>query len=216
MWSALAASARRLELAITLVFLRQLLDPTAPNVAGHDPRTLVGDAPDWARIADDPDLPAILDAAAARVNELIGEPLLETGFATLNPHAVKEAFHGVSKWNVEEGHCGGDMLGELLQSVRPAGAGKGAFYTPFHISYAMALMVGVGPGESVHDPACGPGRMLLAALKACRDQHDGDEPLLSGMDIDPDAIRTCKLNLLLAGYQHATDAIEQGNSLLAA
>jgi type I restriction-modification system DNA methylase subunit len=216
LWSALAGSTKRLDLAISLVFLRQLLDPTAPYVAGHDPRTIVSDAPDWAQIADDSDLPEILDAAAARVNELIGEPLLETGFAAVRPHAVKEAFRGVSKWKVEECRCGGDMLGELLQLVRSHGAGKGAFYTPFNLSYAMALMVGVVPGEKVNDPACGSGRMLLAALQACREHHNGGEPLLSGMDIDADAIRACKLNLLLAGYRHPTDAVEQGDALLAA
>jgi hypothetical protein len=215
LWSALAGSTKRLDLAISLVFLRQLLDPTAPHVAGHNPRTIVSEAPEWAQIADDPDLPVILDAAAARVNELIGEPLLETGFAAISPHAVKEAFNGASRWKVEEYICGGDMLGELLQLVRSPGAGKGAFYTPFNISYAMALMVGVVPGEEVNDPACGAGRMLLAALKACRERHDGGEPLLSGMDIDPDAVRVCKLNLLLAGYRNGTQTVQQGNALLA-
>jgi hypothetical protein len=215
MWTALSSSTNPLELAMSLVVLRQLLDPTAPDVAGHNPRTLVSDAPDWAQIADDPDLPAILDATAARFNELIGEPLLETGFAAIRQRAVKEAFDGVNKWNVEECSSGGDMLGELLQQVRSAGAGKGAFYTPFQISHMMARMVGVGPGDELTDPACGTGRMLLAGLQACRDHHHGGEPLLSGMDIDPHAIRACKLNLLLAGYQHGTHAIEQGNALLA-
>lgn len=199
MWSALASSSKRLELAMTLVFVRQLLDPTAPLIAGHDPRELVSDAPSWQELRDGPYLRESLDALAARINELAHDRRLESGFAQLDEHTVKEAVDGVSAWEIEPYLTGGDMLGELLQQVRPGGSRNDAFYTPYNVCYAMAEMLCPQPGERVIDPACGSGRMLLAQLQACR-VRCGGEPDLNGVDLDGDAVRACKLNLMLAGY----------------
>jgi hypothetical protein len=207
MWSALASSSNRLDLAITLVFLRQLLDPTAPLIAGHDPRGLMTDAPTWQELRDGPHLREALDAIAERINELGPQQRLDSGFAKLDEHTVKAAVDGVSAWEVEPYLTGGDMLGELLQQVRSHGNSNGAFYTPYNVSYMMAMVVGPHPGDPSIDPACGSGRMLLAQLQACRVQHGG-EPELSGVDIDGDAVRVCKLNLMLAGYGCNRPAVE--------
>jgi hypothetical protein len=207
MWSALALSSKRLDLAITLIFLRQLLDPTAPLIAGHDPRELVSDAPTWQQLRDGPCLGESLDTLAKRINELAAEQPLEYGFAALDAHTVKAAVDAVSAWEVEPYLTGGDMLGELLQQVRPPGNANGAFYTPYQVSYMMAMVLGPQPGERAIDPACGSGRMLLAQLQVCRVQHGG-EPELFGMDLDGDAVRVCRLNLLLAGYGCNRPAVE--------
>ncbi len=199
MWSALASSSKRLEHAMTLVFVRQLFDPTAPLVAGNDPRELVSDAPSWRDLRNGPHLGEALDAIAERINELTDDRSLESGFAQLPAHTVKEAVDGVSTWEVEPYLTGGDMLGEMLQQIRGGGARNDQFYTPYNVSYMMAVMLCPQPGESVIDPACGSGRMLLAKLHACRERCGG-EPELFGQDLDGYAVRACKLNLILAGY----------------
>lgn len=198
-WAALGDGETRLDLAITLVFLRQLLDPEAPLIAGHDPRQLVSDAPPWAVIVDSEHRALLLDALAARLNELKGEELLTGGFRALGEPATERAVAGITRWRVGGYDNGGDLLGELLQRVRPRGNGNAAFYTPYHASYLMAALSGPKPGESAYDSSCGSGRMLLAALHACRVAHGG-EPELYGCDVDGEAIRACKLNLMLAGY----------------
>ncbi len=200
MWSALTAATQPLDLAITLVFLRQLFDPTAPLVAGHDPRELVTISLTWQELATEPRLGDALDLLASRINEITGHEHLPSGFSALDPQSVKSAYEGASKWQVWEYITGGDMLGSLLEQTRSArtASANGAFYTPYNVSYAMAMMLCPHPGEKIIDPACGSGRMLLAKLHACRVQFGG-EPDLYGVDIDADAVRVCRLNLLLAG-----------------
>lgn len=57
------------------------------------------------------------------------------------------------------------------------------------------------PGESILDPCCGSGGMLLAALEAVRKEHGPEAGLeVHGVDIDAAAVRLAKLNLTLAGF----------------
>ena len=210
LWQALAPSGDAMDRAITLIFLRQLLDPTMPTIAGQDPRRVVSMAPPWNLVAADGNRACWLDALAERVNELLREPLLTAGWETKPPSLTEQAVAGVTAWATEPAITGGDTLGAALELLRPGKAAHGAFYTPYTVCYAMAKITEPQPGESVCDPACGSGRMLLAALHACREAHDGGEPVLYGVDIDPDAVRVCKLNLILAGYGMAK--VEQAES----
>lgn len=197
MWQALSASGDGLDRAITLVFLRQLLDRSMPTLAGYDPRALVAPAPSWELIVADGNRACWLDALAERLNELLGERLLTGGWEQAPAGATQQALEAVTRWKPQA--TGGDVLGELLQQLRPGKAAHGAFYTPYHLTLALAMITDPHPAERVCDPACGSGRMLLASLQTCRERHGG-EPALSGVDIDADAVRVCKLNLVLAGY----------------
>jgi hypothetical protein len=210
LWQALVQCGDALDRAITLIFLRQLLDPSMPTVAGQDPRALVSPAPPWELIVADENRACWLDALADRLNELLPEPLLTAGWETAPRGVAHQAVIGVTRWKPEPYTTGGDLLGEALQQLRPDKAAHGAFYTPYNVSYMMARITDPHPGERVCDPACGSGRMLLAALQSCRETHGG-EPLLFGIDIDADAIRACKLNMVLAGY--GTAQVEQADSI---
>jgi methylase of polypeptide subunit release factors len=209
MWQALAGFGDALERATTLVFLRQLLDRSMPTLAGYDPRALVAPAPSWDLIVADGNWACWLDALAERLNELLAEPLLTGGWEQAPAGATKQALDAVTRWKPQPYLTGGDVLGELLQQLRPGKAAHGAFYTPYNVTLAMAMITDPHPGERVCDPACGSGRMLLASLQACRERHGG-EPALFGVDIDADAVRVCKLNLVLAGYGAAH--VEQADS----
>jgi hypothetical protein len=211
MWQALAPCGDAIDRAITLIFLRQLLDPSMPTVADQDPRALVSPAPPWELIVADENRACWLDALADRLNELLPEPLLTAQWETAPRGVAKQAVLGLTRWKPEQHTTGGDLLGDALQQLRPGKAAHGAFYTPYNVSYMMAKITNPKPGESVCDPCCGSGRMLLAALQACRENHHGGEPVLFGVDIDYDAIRACKLNLVLAGYGKAQ--IEQADSV---
>lgn len=202
LWNALAPCLDRLDRALTLVFLRQMLDPRLPMIGGHDPRTVLDPAPPWWMIREDEQPARWLDPMTTRINELVSEALLAEGWEALPDRVLPRALEAVTSWAPEAYFCGGDLLGALLESVR-GGKPRGAFYTPYNVTYMMASMADAKPGESVIDPACGSGRMLLAALQVCRERHDG-VPRLVGIDIDAEAVRVCKLNLLLAGYGIAT------------
>lgn len=201
-----------LDRLMTLTWLRTIADPKMPLVAGYDPRQLGhgnedGQGWQWTQGVEHGIVREVLDVICEHGNMVMGEPLLSTGwkehYKTDGPIAA--ALDDITKWDASahEHSVGGDLQGHLLETMRSDGArsGIGAFYTPWPVCYVMALMLEVKPGESVMDPACGSGRMLLAALQVCRERHPGEpDPVLYGTDIDSAAIRACKLNLRLAGY----------------
>lgn len=190
-------SRRADERIVTLLWLRILTDPLAPLIGGYDPRTILDPPLTWEEMRQAE--PVLLDVLCGRLNEVMGEALLETGWTDdLPPEAVKKALHEVGRWVMPAG----DPLGAATMLLMSAGSksAKGAFYTPYEVSLLMAMVTGPKPGESVCDPACGSGGMLLAALEAVRTAH-GPQAMLQvfGQDIDPAAVRICKLNLALAG-----------------
>jgi len=65
---------------------------------------------------------------------------------------------------------GDDLLGDAYEYLMrhfatESGKSKGQFYTPAEVSRVIAKIVGIGPGtrqdQSVYDPACGSGSLLL-------------------------------------------------------
>ncbi|MGY3215287.1 N-6 DNA methylase [Mucilaginibacter sp. HD30] len=86
-----------------------------------------------------------------------------------------------------------DPLGELFMQAISNGH-NGQYFTPEPICDMMAMMqVGdiIEPGKTVNDPACGSGRMLLAAAKLNRSS------LLYGADLDLTCCKMALLNMLL-------------------
>ncbi|MGF7040083.1 N-6 DNA methylase [Mucilaginibacter lappiensis] len=82
-----------------------------------------------------------------------------------------------------------DPLGELYMQAISNGH-NGQYFTPTPICEMMAIMnIGENshPGQTVCDPTCGSGRMLLAAAKINRHM------LLFGADLD---ITCCKMSLV--------------------
>ncbi len=70
------------------------------------------------------------------------------------------------------GADGDDLLGDAYEYLMrhfatESGKSKGQFYTPAEVSRIMAKVVGVGDAKSnsqtIHDPACGSGSLLLKA-----------------------------------------------------
>lgn len=185
----------------TLVWLRQVSDPTLPEVGGHDPRTVLDPRMPWEELSA---LEApLLTILCARLNDVMREGVLSMDWHELEDEPYRRALREVSRWRpAGVGYTEGDLLGYVSQVVTSASrkSALGAFYTPYSVSLAMAMVTGIEPDKSVMDPCCGSGSMLLAALDACRRVHGPDQvPEVYGMDIDPRAVRVCKLNLALAG-----------------
>ncbi|MFD0751279.1 N-6 DNA methylase [Mucilaginibacter calamicampi] len=85
-----------------------------------------------------------------------------------------------------------DPLGELFMQAISNGH-NGQYFTPEPICDMMAMMQmgDVGNSRKVNDPACGSGRMLLAAAKLNRSS------LLYGADLDITCCKMALLNMLL-------------------
>jgi len=86
-----------------------------------------------------------------------------------------------------------DPLGELYEQLISKGQ-KGQFFTPIPVAELMALITGIEtmqPGQTVYDPACGSGRMLLLSAKINRHLR------FYGADIDELCCKMALSNMLL-------------------
>ena len=105
-----------------------------------------------------------------------------------------------------------DFLGDLYMRLDFGSGWHGQFFTPRHVSEAMAkMLIGSGLYEqlerqgyiSVNDPACGAGCMLLAFARACmEDPKIGNyQPrvLFVAQDVDKAVAQMCYIQLSLLG-----------------
>ncbi len=102
-----------------------------------------------------------------------------------------------------------DILGDLFQGAITFGE-NGQFLTPDPICELMAQMSGA-EGQTVCDPCCGSGRMLLAAARLNRDRE------FVGQDIDLRCARMTAINLALRGlygYVIWGDSLKQEQRLI--
>ncbi len=99
----------------------------------------------------------------------------------------------------------GDPLGDVYMSAISFGE-HGQYFTPFNLADAVAqmTMTEVRDGQTVLDPTCGSGVMLIAAAKV------NPCAVLYGIDLDERCAKMATLNLAL---RELTGTIWCGNAL---
>ncbi len=114
---------------------------------------------------------------------------------------------------------GDDLLGDAYEFLMrhfatESGKSKGQFYTPAEVSRIMAQVIGINgaksPTQTVYDPTCGSGSLLLKA-------HDAApvDVTIYGQEMDVATTALCKMNMILHGCPSAEIA-PGGSSTLAA
>ena len=109
----------------------------------------------------------------------------------------------------------GDAYEYLIKKFADATNKKaGEFYTPRSVVRLMVDILDPDEGETVYDPACGTGGMLLGAVAHVRDQ--GGDPRtfygkLYGQEKNLTTASVARMNLLLHGIEDF--AIERGDTL---
>lgn len=102
---------------------------------------------------------------------------------------------------------GDDLLGDAYEYLMrhfatESGKSKGQFYTPAEVSRIIAQVVGIGPhtkrGDTVFDPACGSGSLLL---KAAAESPHGMS--IYGQEKDFSTWALAKMNMILHGNEIA-------------
>jgi type I restriction enzyme M protein len=116
-------------------------------------------------------------------------------------------------------HVSSDIIGDayeyLIKQFADATNKKaGEFYTPRSVVRLMVDILDPQEGESVYDPACGTGGMLLAAVAHVRDA--GGDPRtffgkLHGQEKNLTTASVARMNLLLHGIEDF--AVERGDTL---
>jgi len=108
-----------------------------------------------------------------------------------------------------------DILGEayeyLIYKFADATKNKaGEFYTPRSVVQLMVDILDPKEGETIYDPACGTGGMLLAAVAHVR-ERGGDPRKLYGQEKNLTTASVARMNLLLHGLEDFS--IERGDTL---
>jgi type I restriction enzyme M protein len=100
---------------------------------------------------------------------------------------------------------GDDLLGDAYEYLMrhfatQSGKSKGQFYTPAEVSRIMAQVIGVGRAKSgdqtIYDPTCGSGSLLLKAHDEARGRT-GLDLALYGQEMDNATAALAKMNMIL-------------------
>jgi type I restriction enzyme M protein len=116
---------------------------------------------------------------------------------------------------------GDDLLGDAYEYLMrhfatESGKSKGQFYTPAEVSRIMAKVIGVGSAKSasqtIHDPTCGSGSLLLKAHDEAKGAT-GLDLALYGQEMDNATKALARMNLIL--HDCPTGEVWQDNTLSA-
>jgi type I restriction enzyme M protein len=106
---------------------------------------------------------------------------------------------------------------EYLMAMYASNAGKsgGEYFTPQEVSELLAEITVLGKTEieSVYDPACGSGSLLLKFNKVLGG-HDKVRKGYFGQEINLTTYNLCRINMFLHGVNYEKFAIAHGDTLL--
>ena len=114
---------------------------------------------------------------------------------------------------------GDDLLGDAYEYLMrhfatESGKSKGQFYTPSEVSRTMALVIDLGKasnsGQSIYDPTCGSGSLLLKAHDEAK-HRTGLDLALYGQEMDNATSALARMNMVL--HDCPTAEIWQANTL---
>ena len=126
--------------------------------------------------------------------------------STLSDESKKAAFLEAVQAYGEAAENFHDPLGEMFM-LRISHGQNGQFFTPEHICDFMARIIDT-KNETLNDPCCGSGRLMLAGLKVARES--GDDPIIYANDLSYTCAQMCLMNLL---YNSARGEVTCGDSL---
>lgn len=112
-----------------------------------------------------------------------------------------------------------DILGDayewIIKYFAPQKAKEGEVYTPREVIRLMVEMLDPKPKESVYDPACGSGGMLIGAYQYVERLYSKDEAdtlFLYGEEVNARTLALARMNLYIHGIRNAK--LELGDTLL--
>lgn len=105
-----------------------------------------------------------------------------------------------------------DYIGEVYEQLGQASKWHGQYFTPMPVA-RMTALVTISPEEieirakanegplTIHEPACGSGRMFLAAAQVIADYNPAllEQVEFSGVDLDATCVKMSKINLTIHG-----------------
>ena len=138
-----------------------------------------------------------------------------TDKAKLTDERLKDLVEHMSKLRVGNNNYSADVMGDSYEFLIKKFAdlskkNAGEFYTPRSIVKLMVMLMQPKPGDSVYDPACGTGGMLIEAIR-----HIHDDQMtygkIYGQEKNLSTSAIAKMNLFLHGAYDFK--ISQGDTL---
>jgi type I restriction enzyme M protein len=108
----------------------------------------------------------------------------------------------------------GDAYEHILMKFAPEKAKEGEIYTPREVIRLIVEILDPKPGESVYDPACGSGGMLILSHLHVAEKYGEKETrklFLFGQERNPEIYAVCQMNLILHDIKNAN--IANGDTL---
>ena len=134
-----------------------------------------------------------------------------------NAEILRQLFELFSSYSLDK--VSPDILGDayewILRYFAPQKAKEGEVYTPREVIQLMVEMLAPKPGESVYDPACGSGGMLISAYKYVESKHsreEADKLFLFGQEVNLKTLALAKMNLYIHDIRNAQ--LSHGDTLL--
>lgn len=116
-------------------------------------------------------------------------------------------------------HVSPDILGDayewILRYFAPQKAKEGEVYTPREVIKLIVEMLDPKPGESVYDPACGSGGMLISSYQHVEDalgRSESDKLFLFGQEANHKTLALSEMNLYIHDIRNAQ--LTLGDTLL--
>ncbi len=127
----------------------------------------------------------------------------------LSDALLKDLIEHFSRLSFGNENINSDLLGDayeyLIKKFADATNKKaGEFYTPRSVVRLMVEMLDPREGETIYDPACGTGGMLLAAVQHVKDRHGDVKRLwgkLFGQEKNLTTSSIARMNLFLHGIE---------------
>lgn len=132
---------------------------------------------------------------------------------------LKDLIEHFSALSLRNSRVASDVIGDayeylIKQFADSTNKKAGEFYTPRSVVRLMVAILGPKEGETIYDPACGTGGMLLAAVDHVR-EHGGDPRTffgkLYGQEKNLTTAAVARMNLFLHGIEDFV--IERGDTL---
>lgn len=134
---------------------------------------------------------------------------------TLPDELLKNLIEKMSEINVGNKSYSADVMGDayeylLKQFAEDAKKNGGQFYTPRSVVKLLVKILDPKPGETVYDPTCGTGGMLIESIRHMNNQQMSYGRIF-GQEINLTTSAIARMNLYLHGAHDF--AIEQGDTL---
>jgi type I restriction enzyme M protein len=141
------------------------------------------------------------------------ENFLEFARNQENRELLRQLVELFNKYDLGREEVSPDMMGDAYEHIvmkfAPEKAKEGEIYTPREVSRLMVEILSPRPGESIYDPCCGSGGMLISAFKYVEEKYGEEEArklFLYGQERSPEIYAIGQMNLMLHNIKNGNIA----------